>query len=103
MNNLKIVFDTDEVAEISYDDTLLIGKTLRITTAKDLKTDSEINSELNTDTVISKLATIGKMPVVYSVAAEEYIQSTLTDNIKYKQYAPADSNLGVSKNDDLPF
>lgn len=27
----------------------------------------------------------------------------LTDNIKYKQYAPADSNLGVSINDDLPF
>ena len=83
VNKLKVMFDTDEIAEISYDDISLIGKTLRITTAKDLTTDSEINAQLNTNTIISRLATIGKMPVIYTIVAEEYIQSSVLDYLQY--------------------
>ena len=83
VNKLKVMFDGDELAEISYDDILLTGKTLRITTAKDLKSDSEINSELNTNTVVSKLATMGKMPVVYNLTVEEFVKSNTADYINY--------------------
>lgn len=78
-NKLKVMFDNDKVAEISYDDILLTGKTLRITTAEKLTSNSSINSEMNTNTVVSKLATMGKMPVVYKINAEEYIKSDVAD------------------------
>ena len=34
---------------------------------------------MNTNTVVSKLATMGKMPVVYKINAEEYIKSDVAD------------------------
>lgn len=83
VNNLKVVFDDEEIAEVSYDDILVSGKTLRIATAKDLTTDSSINSELNTNTIVSKLATMGKLPVIYNLVAEEYVQAKTANNIKY--------------------
>lgn len=79
-NKLKIKFDNDETAEVSYDDILVTGKTLRITTAKDLTSDSEINSQLNTNTIICKLATMGKMPVVYNLTAQEFIRNDIAVN-----------------------
>lgn len=82
-NKLKVMFDDDEVAEVSYDDILLTGKTLRITTSEKLTSNSSINSEMNTNTVVSKLATMGKMPVVYKLTAEEYVKSDVADYAKY--------------------
>lgn len=82
-NDFKIMFDDDKVAEVSYDDILLTGKTLRITTAKNLTSTSSINSEMNTNTVVSKLATMGKMPVVYKLTAEEYVKSDVTNYVGY--------------------
>lgn len=82
-NKLKIMFDNDEVAEISYDNILLTGKTLRVTTAEKLTSNSSINSEMSTNTVVSKLASIGKMPVVYKLTAEEYVKSNVATYAKY--------------------
>lgn len=83
VNKLKVMFDGDELAEISYDDILLTGKVLRVTTAKDLISDTEINSKLNTNTVVSKLATIGKMPVVYNLTVEEFVKNGRVEYINY--------------------
>ena len=83
VNKGKIVFDGEEIAEVSYNDFLLRGKTLRITIAKNLTSDSEINSKLNTCTIVSKLATMGKMPVVYNITAEEYINSSVENYLNY--------------------
>lgn len=82
-NKFKIMFDEDQIAEISYDDLLLTGKTLRLTTNSKLTSNSSINSEMNTNSVVSKLATIGKMPVVYKLSAEEYVQSDAVSYINY--------------------
>lgn len=80
-NKLKVIFDSDEVAEITYDELTLTGKTLRIITASDLTSDSAIESQVNMDTVVSKLATIGKMPVVYNLTVEEFIENDTVDYI----------------------
>ena len=64
-------------------DILLNNKTLRITTAKELTSDSEINSELNINTIVTKLATIGKMPVEYKIEIQEYVNSNVADNMLY--------------------
>lgn len=82
-NKFKIMFDSEQIKEVSYDDILLNNKTLRITTAKELIDDSEINSELNINTIVTKLATIGKMPVEYNAEIEEYVKSNVTDNMGY--------------------
>lgn len=82
-SKLIVKFDNDEVAKISYDDILLDGKTLRITTASGLTSDTEINSELNMNTVVSKLATIGKMPVTYNLTAEEFVKNDTENVINY--------------------
>ena len=58
---------SEQIKEVTYDDIVLNNKTLRIITAKELTSDSEINSELNINTIVTKLATIGKMPVEYNV------------------------------------
>ena len=79
----KVMFDTEEIATISDDDILLNNKTLRITIAKDLTDETEINSVLNTNAIVSELATIGKMPVIYNITAEEYIQSNVNNFIPY--------------------
>ena len=83
VNKLKIMFDTDELSEVSYDDILLINKTLRIATAENLTSDSTINSELNTNTIVSKIATMGKLPVIYNISAEEYVKSNISNYIEY--------------------
>lgn len=82
-NKLKVMFDDDKVAEVPYDAILLTGKTLRITTAEKLTSNSSINSEMNTNTVVGKLATMGKMPVVYKLTAEEYVKSDVSDYVEY--------------------
>lgn len=82
-NKFKIMFDSEQIKEVTYDDIVLNNKTLRIITAKELTSDSEINSELNINTIVTKLATIGKMPVEYNVEIEEYVKSNVTDNMKY--------------------
>ena len=82
-SSIIVMFDKDKVAEISYDDILLNRKTLRITTAKGLRDDSMINSQINLDSMSSKLATIGKMPVIYSITGEEFIQRGLGDDLNY--------------------
>ena len=79
-SKLKIQFDGEEIAEVSYDEVLLNGKTLRLTTATALSTDSEINSELNTNTIVCKLTTMGKMPVIYNLTAEEFVKSDFSIN-----------------------
>lgn len=80
-NNFKVEFDEDQLKEVSYDNMLLTGKTLRITLASDLSSNSTINSELNTASVVAKLVSIGKMPVVYHITAEEYVKAVNTNNI----------------------
>ena len=76
-------FDNEEVAKISYEDILLTGKTLRITTATGLKSDADINSQINMDIIISKIATIGKMPVIYTLTGEEFVRNDLGNVINY--------------------
>lgn len=83
VNKFKVMFDTDEIAEVSYDDMLLDSKTLRITTAENLTSNSSINSEMNTNSIVSELATMGKLPVEYNLVAEEYLQSNAKDYIEY--------------------
>jgi len=78
-----VSFDGDSIAEVSYEDLLLNGKTLRVTTGKGLTSDSEINSQINIDTIASKLATIGKMPVVYTITDEVFVQNDLENIISY--------------------
>lgn len=82
-SSIIVMFDEDKVAEVSYDDILLNGKTLRITTGKGLTDDSDINSQINMDIMSSKLATIGKLPVIYNVTAEEFVKNDLGNAINY--------------------
>jgi len=82
-SSIIVMFDADTIAEISYDDILLNGKILRITTASKLTEDSKINSQINLDTMSSKLATIGKMPVIYNITGEEFIENDLGNAINY--------------------
>lgn len=83
-SKLKVMFDTDQVASVSYDNILLTGSTLRITTGSNVTNTSTLQSQMNMNTVVAKLASIGKMPVVYKVSAEEFIASS--QNIYYVVY-----------------
>lgn len=80
---VKVMFDSDEICEIYYSEMELNGRTLRIKTDESLTTNSEINSRINIDTIVSKLATFGKLPVIYNITSEEYIQSETKDYIAY--------------------
>lgn len=82
-STLTVVFDGDIISELSYDDILLNGKTLRVTTGKGLTSDSDINSQINVDTIASKLATMGKMPVIYSLTAEEFVKNDIGNILDY--------------------
>lgn len=82
-SSIIVSFDGETIAELSYDAILLSGKTLRITTASGLTSESAINSQMNVDTIASKLATIGKMPVIYNLSAEEFVQNDLGNAINY--------------------
>ena len=62
-SKLIVKFDSDNIAEVSYDDILLNGKTLRVTTAKGITSDSELSSQYNLDAIASRLGTIGKLPI----------------------------------------
>lgn len=79
----QLLFDGEEIAEVSYDDILLNNKTLRITIGESLTSNSTINSKLNTGTIVSKFATMGKLPVTYTVSAEEYINSSVANYLNY--------------------
>lgn len=79
----QLLFDGEEIAEVAYDDILLNNKTLRITTGESLTSNSTINSKLNTGTIVSKFATMGKLPVTYTISAEEYINSEIANYINY--------------------
>lgn len=83
-SKLKVMFDTDQVASVSYDNILLTGSTLRIITGSNVTNTSTLQSQMNMNTVVAKLASIGKMPVVYKVSAEEFIASS--QNIYYVVY-----------------
>lgn len=76
-----VMFDGEELDTVSYDDITLNGKTLRITTNKNISDASTVNSKLNTGTVVTKLSNIGKMPIKYKLAAEEYINANIDKNI----------------------
>ena len=78
-----VSFDGDTIAEVSYDNLLLDGKTLRVTTGTNLTKDSDINSQINIDTIASKLATIGKMPVTYTITDELFVENNLGNAIYY--------------------
>ncbi len=82
-SKIIVQFDSDTIAEVSYDDILLTGKKLRITTSSNLTSDSDINSQINLDTIASKLATIGKMPVIYNITAEEFVENDLGEMVNY--------------------
>lgn len=82
-SKLIVQFDADKITEVSYNDILLNGKTLRITTASGLTSDSEINSELNMNAMVTKLSTIGKMPVIYNISPEEFMKNDLPISINY--------------------
>lgn len=79
----QLLFDGEEIAEVAYDDILLNNKTLRITTGESLTSNSTINSKLNTATIVSKFATMGKLPVTYTISAEEYINSSVANYLNY--------------------
>lgn len=83
-SKLKVMFDIDQVASVSYDDILLTGSTLRITTGSNVTNTSTLQSQMNMNTVVAKLASIGKMPVVYKLTAEEFI--TPSQNVDYVVY-----------------
>lgn len=75
-NKFKISFDGEELYELEYNNSYtLIGKTLRITTSSNVTSNSTIQSKMNMNTVVSKLSTIGKLPVVYKLSAQEYVNS----------------------------
>lgn len=80
-NKFKISFDGEELYELEYDSYTLIGKTLRITTASNVTSNSTIQSKMNMNTVVSKLSTIGKLPVVYKLSAQEYVNSIISQEI----------------------
>lgn len=80
---ILVMFDTDKIAEVSYDDILLTGKTLRLTTGSGLTKETDINSQMNMNTMVCKLATIGKMPVVYSLTAEELVKNDIGNTLNY--------------------
>ena len=82
-SKIIVSFDGDKVAEVSYDNLLLNGKTLRVTTGTGLTSDADINSQLNIDTIASKLATIGKMPVIYTIADEVFVENDFGNDINY--------------------
>lgn len=82
-NKFKVEFDSEEIEEVSYNDIVLTGKTLRIALSSNITSSSTVNSKLSTATVVSKLATIGKTPVVYHITAEEYVNAVVDTNVSY--------------------
>ena len=80
-NKFKVEFDKEKIEEVSYDDIILTGNTLRITIGSKLTNTTTVNSKLNTASVVSKLATIGKTPVVYQISAEEYENTSVNSNL----------------------
>lgn len=75
-----LLFDDDEIQHVDYDDMILTGKTLRLTLDEKDTTTSNVNQILSTATIVSKLSNIGRMPIKYSLSAEEYINSSINQN-----------------------
>ena len=82
-SKVLVVFDGETLSEVSYNDLLLNGKTLRITTGSGLTSETDINSQMNINTIASKLATIGKMPVIYTITTEEFVKNDLNNMCNY--------------------
>ncbi len=82
-NKLKVEFDSEEIEEVSFDDISLNKNILRITILKNSTNTSSVNSKMNTMTVVSKLANIGKTPVVYTIGAEEYAKTAINKDDIY--------------------
>jgi len=80
----KLVFDTDTIAEMSYDkDLLLNGKTLRLATISNTTSTTSINNQLSANGLISSFANYGKLPVVYTLSADEFVKA---DILNYNNY-----------------
>ena len=80
----KLMFDTDEICEMEYEDNLVLnGKTLRITSKNKITSTSTVNSQISMLSIVSGLAKIGKMPVVYTLAAEEFVKADILDYANY--------------------
>ena len=86
-NQFTVQFDGETIGEVSYDDTVVNGKHFRVTLAKEITSTTTLNTQMNTATVVAKLANIGKMPVVYTVAAEEYVKATNASDHFYMMLA----------------
>lgn len=82
-SKILVVFDGETIAEVAYDALLLNGKTLRITTGAGLTSESDINSQMQMNTVACKLATMGRMPVIYNISTEEFVKNDLGNAISY--------------------
>lgn len=85
-NKFVIEFDEDKIVELSYDAILLVGKSLRVATHEKVTNNSTIQSSMNTNTIIAKLATIGKMPLTYRLNAEEFIGNPVYSHLHYIIY-----------------
>lgn len=82
-NKLKIKFDSEEIAEVSFDDILLNNNIFRITVLKNSTDTSSVNNKMNILTVVSKLTNIGKTPVIYTINAEKYEKTAINENDIY--------------------
>ena len=76
----SILFDEEQISEVTYDDFVITGKNLRITIEKNITDTSTVNSRLNVGTAVTKLSNIGKTPLKYKLSAEEYLKSSINEN-----------------------
>lgn len=82
-SKLIVMFDNEKMSEVSYDDILVNGKSVRLTTATGLTDDNDVNSQININAVICRMATIGKLPITYNITAEEFLKNDIGNNINY--------------------
>jgi len=83
-SKLMIMFDNQKIAEVDYDEILLNGKILRLTTASGLTSNEEVDSQLNLEATVCRLASIGKLPVIYNLEAEEFVKNdSIEENLNY--------------------
>lgn len=92
----SILFDEEQISQVNYDDFVITGKNLRITIEKNITDTSTVNSKLNVGTAVTKLSNIGKTPLKYKLAAEEYLKSNVNKNvIKVASICLAVISLGI--------
>ena len=76
-NKFKILFDTEQIEEIDYDNLSVNKNNLKIIIEENITNTSTVNSKLNILTVVSELTEIGKTPVVYELDTQEYVNSSV--------------------------